>query len=345
MSDVSQTGVGGRSAEDRDGVVSRAGVMPLGDHLEELRVCCLRALAGLVLAAGISLAFAEGILAYLLRPALVVLRAHGQPAEIQALGPPDAFVMYLKIAFLCGLIISMPWILIQIWRFVSVGLYRNERRFVRTVAPASCVLFACGVAFMFYVVLPIILNFFVSFGEGIKVADVEGNWFQKLAVSAEKVAESDESIVLGADVPLLEHDPVKPPEGSVWVNSSRNLYCVQTATGTLTIPMQPAGKIAAIKSQFGLSFYVSFVLTLSLAFGLAFELPLVILFVTGMGIVTVDELSRARRYIILGILTGAAILTPPDVISQLLLAFPMFILFEGALVVARYVTSRKELAG
>jgi sec-independent protein translocase protein TatC len=81
--------------------------------------------------------------------------------------------------------------------------------------------------------------------------------------------------------------------------------------------------------------YLNFVLTLFLAFGVTFEVPIVVLVLTRMGIVTIEQLVNVRPYFIVGAFIVAAIVTPPDVISQLLLAFPMWLLFEVGLLAAR----------
>lgn len=81
--------------------------------------------------------------------------------------------------------------------------------------------------------------------------------------------------------------------------------------------------------------YLNFVLTLFIAFGLTFEVPIVVLVLTRMGIVTVEQLVDIRPYFIVGAFVVAAIVTPPDVLSQLLLAFPMWLLFEVGLLAAR----------
>lgn len=81
--------------------------------------------------------------------------------------------------------------------------------------------------------------------------------------------------------------------------------------------------------------YLNFVITLFLAFGVTFEVPIVVLVLTRMGIVTIEQLVNIRPYFIVGAFVVAAIVTPPDVISQLLLAFPMWLLFEIGLLAAR----------
>jgi sec-independent protein translocase protein TatC len=121
----------------------------------------------------------------------------------------------------------------------------------------------------------------------------------------------------------------------MWFDASRDRLCIQGEETIFVTPLQPARNVAAVRNQFSLGQYVGFVMMLSLGFGLAFELPLIVLFVTSMGIFTADELARSRRHVIFGIVALAAVLTPPDVISQVLLAVPMILLFETALFVSR----------
>ena len=83
--------------------------------------------------------------------------------------------------------------------------------------------------------------------------------------------------------------------------------------------------------------YFDFVLTLFLAFGLAFETPIAVVILTRMGIVSLEQLRGARPYIVVGAFVLAAIFTPPDVVSQLLLAFPLWLLFESGLLVASWI--------
>ncbi len=336
------TSAEGQSRAKDEQEPSERGVMSFGEHLEELRSCSIRALIGVGIACAFSLVFAKQVLAFVLRPALVVLEAHGQRASIQALSPPDTFLTYLKMALLTGLIIAMPWVLMQIWRFVSLGLYQREQRFLRMFTPISIGLFVIGVAFMYFIVLPIVLNFFVGFGQRIVVTDVQPSALQTWLIGKGTEDEASQPPPVEAGIPTRETDPVDPPLGSAWINASSSLLCVQTKYGVFSVPMERIDRVAAVKSQFALKDYVGFVLALSLAFGLAFEVPLVVVFLASTGIVTVDQMAKARRYVIFGIVVAGAILTPPDVLSQLLLAVPMVLLFEIALQVAKVVVRRKE---
>ena len=86
--------------------------------------------------------------------------------------------------------------------------------------------------------------------------------------------------------------------------------------------------------------YFSFVITMFLAFGVTFEIPIIVMVLVRMGVVSVEKLRSLRPYVIVGAFIAAAIVTPPDVISQFMLAVPMCLLFEAGLFFARFVTKR-----
>lgn len=89
--------------------------------------------------------------------------------------------------------------------------------------------------------------------------------------------------------------------------------------------------------------YFSFVLTMFLAFGVTFEIPVVVIMLVKMGIVPVEKLREARPYVIVGAFVVAAIVTPPDVLSQFMLAVPMCLLYEAGLLLARFVGARAKV--
>ena len=90
--------------------------------------------------------------------------------------------------------------------------------------------------------------------------------------------------------------------------------------------------------------YFSFVITMFLAFGITFEIPIVVILLVRMGMVTIEQLKEARPYVIVGAFVVAAIVTPPDVLSQFLLAVPMCILYEAGIIVARFTGVRPGAA-
>jgi sec-independent protein translocase protein TatC len=91
--------------------------------------------------------------------------------------------------------------------------------------------------------------------------------------------------------------------------------------------------------------YLDFVLTMFFAFGVAFEVPVAVVLLVLTGIVQVESLGKNRGYVIIGIFVVAAFLTPPDAISQTIMALPMWLLYEGGLVMARIMQKmRRESA-
>ncbi|MFP6763367.1 MAG: twin-arginine translocase subunit TatC, partial [Planctomycetaceae bacterium] len=75
----------------------------------------------------------------------------------------EAFLTYLKVAFIAGLIMASPWVMYQIWQFVAAGLYPHERRYIYIYLPLSTILFLVGVVFCFFAVFPFVLNFLLGF--------------------------------------------------------------------------------------------------------------------------------------------------------------------------------------
>ncbi|MCH8969946.1 MAG: twin-arginine translocase subunit TatC [Planctomycetes bacterium] len=308
--------------------------MSFGDHLEELRTRLILSLVGLVAATIVCLIFNKHVISFVLRPAFVVLRKYGQEPALQSLSPPDTFMIWIKIALLCGVVLSSPWLIWQMWQFVASGLYEVERRYVRWFGLASPVLFLVGVTFMFFVVLPIVLNFFASLNQSFPVPGTELTWLEELLVGPQEVVpESPQA--MPPLVSLLNEDPQQPPPGTLWFNQTLNQLRLAGVDRTYQMRMRPLEDAAAVSSQYSIDFYVSFILTLSLAFGVAFQLPIVVIFLSLSGIVSVEDLARARKYVIFGIVIASALLTPPDVFSQILLAIPMAILYEGGLIVSR----------
>jgi Tat protein translocase TatC len=317
--------------------------MSFGDHLEELRTCLMRAFLGVGAGTILALVFGREILSIIFQPLFAAQVANGLPPSLQALAPTAGFLAYLKIGFLSGLILTMPWVLYQLWQFVASGLYKHEQRFVRRMIPGSLGLFVLGVLFLYLIVLPIVLNFFIRFNHSFSPPDPRGpSLFRFLLPAPEEEKEVQLPPELGS-APLLEKDPESPETGAFWINTLDNRLKVSTATGIQSVALQQDASTSSLSSQFAIDFYISFVLMLALAFGIAFQLPIVVFFLAWSRIVPASAMARARRYVLFGIIVAAAMLTPPDVISQLLLAVPMYGLFELGLLVAR-ITERRARA-
>lgn len=98
-----------------------------------------------------------------------------------------------------------------------------------------------------------------------------------------------------------------------------------------------------IKNQFNLDSYISMFKTSLIACGLFFELPVIIYFLSRLGLVSAEFLRKTRKYSVVGILVVAAIVTPPDVVSQIIVSIPMLIIFEGSIWIAAIVGKKKEI--
>ncbi|MHC4266289.1 MAG: twin-arginine translocase subunit TatC [Planctomycetota bacterium] len=234
--------------------------MSLGDHLEELRARLILAILGLVIGTIICLFFGTRIITFIESP------YNKLPTErpLVVLAPADAFIGYMKISLIAGLLLSSPWVFYQLWMFISAGLYPHEKKYIHVAVPFSAILFVTGALFFLFVVAPISLLFFLKFGEFIKV---EPNWtFQK---------------------------------------------------------------------------YISFMTTLMLVFGIGFQTPIAIFFLNRTGLVSIQALKKSRKYILLGVFVVAAVATPPDVISQITLAIPLYALFELGILLG-YLSNRKK---
>jgi len=326
-----------RPPEDREGR------MPFGDHLEELRLRVIYVLAGFIAGTGACLFFARDVLRFVCQPAVAIFQINDLPARLQMLSVQEPFTIWLKMGVLAGLVVSTPFTIWQIWRFVALGLYPRERRFVRVTAPTSLALFSVGVLFFHFCVLPIVLHFFIGFGKKFQLGDVRPTWLQQMILRAEPPSAATPATQPALPLwPVLNGDPPDPRPGQVWIDAQTHQIRFATPDGVRHVPSGPAGNKAYLESQFRLNEYVSFVLSLYLAFGLAFQLPIVVIFLGAMDIASVKDMARARRYVIFFIFVAAAILTPPDVVSQMLLGIPMVLLFEGGLLAARFLLRHRE---
>ena len=129
--------------------------MTVLEHLVELRHRLVKAVLALIVTTSISLLFTRRFLALLTAP-----MGDNLP---QAISPTETIVIYFKVALIGGLILAMPVIVYQLISFIVPGLYPHERRYLRVIVPASSLLFAAGVAFAYYVMLPAAIPFLLNF--------------------------------------------------------------------------------------------------------------------------------------------------------------------------------------
>ncbi len=134
-----------------------AAVMPLFDHLAELRRRIAVALVAVVVGTVVGFVFGQRI--------IEIVKAPYGDAPLLLLAPGEGFFITLKVAIVVGVVLAMPVILFELWRFVSPGLTTAERRLARPWVPLALVFFVAGVA-VAYVVLPFAIAFLSSFGSG-----------------------------------------------------------------------------------------------------------------------------------------------------------------------------------
>ncbi len=104
---------------------------------------------------------------------------------------------------------------------------------------------------------------------------------------------------------------------------------------SLTFLVNFNDKVLGLKSAFTFTEYISFITTLTIVFGIAFQMPIGIFFLTGSGLLSIAQLCKARKYVLFAIVIIAAIATPPDIISQLTLALPLYLLYELGIIFSR----------
>ncbi|TAN41097.1 MAG: twin-arginine translocase subunit TatC [Nitrospirae bacterium] len=155
--------------------------MPLTEHLTELRKRVLIALGGLLAAFMISFNYSEDIFRLIMFPlryeldfsvrdmyAHFIQKDKLQTTKLVFLAPAEAFWMNLKVAFVAGLLLALPLVFHQLWKFISPGLHKNEKKYVAPFVFSSTILFLIGAAFCFFIVLPFAMGFLLTY----KVGDV-----------------------------------------------------------------------------------------------------------------------------------------------------------------------------
>jgi sec-independent protein translocase protein TatC len=306
--------------------------MSLGDHIEELRRCLLRALLGLAVGIGVCLALGDQIMAIMCWPAAVVMRYRHMAVHLRVLAPAESFITYMEVTLIWGLILSAPFALWQLWRFIAAGLYPTERRLVSRYVPLSIGLFILGVAFFLLVMAPLCLNFFVGFTQSSFPTPTWANPLMPAAAPLAATAPAATQPAAPMHLPVLAVDPPQPREGDVWISAADGRVHVFLAGKTAILE---AGSPSFLSSDLTLNNYISFVSRLSLMFGVGFQVPIAVFLLAGTRLVRLDVLRRSRKYVVLIVLIVAAVLTPgPDVVSQLALGLPMYLLFELGLVLA-----------
>ncbi|HPR64586.1 MAG TPA: twin-arginine translocase subunit TatC [Thermoanaerobaculia bacterium] len=135
--------------------------MTVLEHLQELRSCLLRSLIAVFLGFLVCWAMASRLFAFLAQPAYEALNG----GKLAFTGLTDPFMLYMKVAFIAGLFLTSPYILLQIWNFIAPGLYPKERRLIVPFVFFTTVFFLAGGYFGYRVVLPLMCDFFITLGK------------------------------------------------------------------------------------------------------------------------------------------------------------------------------------
>ena len=231
------------------------------DNLIELRSRLIKCSIAVVFCFVCLIYFSNEIYQTLAEPLQAFLPASSSMIATEVASP---FLTPLKLTFFVSLLISMPYSLNQVWKFIAPGMYQNEKSLSFLVMLSSLLLFYSGIIFTYFLVLPLVFSFFTS--------------------------SAPEGILVMTDI----------------------------------------------------SRYLDFVLSMMFAFSFAFEIPVFIFLLIWSGVSSPESLSAKRPYVIIGCFTVGMFVTPPDVISQTLLAIPAWLLFEGGLIMARLFVGNKN---
>jgi sec-independent protein translocase protein TatC len=234
---------------------------------------------------------------------------------------------YLQVSIICGLIIAGPWIVYQLWLFVAAGLYPNERKTVTKYIPLSIGLMLTGVLFVYFVVLPLTVDFFLTFTSGIPLP-----------------GGATPNIIADVKVPpvftIVDGDPANPPEGAEWYNKRQDRLKIRIMGDTRLITFGPDN---LLNPQITLDDYIGFVLTFMLVFAVSFQLPLVLLALVRIGIVEIDFLKKQRKIVYFVMAIVAAVIAPGDVVlSMLSLLIPMLFLYEFGIWLAQWGEKQRK---
>jgi sec-independent protein translocase protein TatC len=159
MSEFAAAGASGSSEKDP------MPTMGFLDHLEELRKRVVYSIIAVGIGFGVCWWKVERIYDFMQRPIIDVLHNHHLPEHLGYLNPTDPFNLYLKVAALSGLFLTSPFVLYQVWMFISPGLYRNEKKYVIPFMVSTIFLFLSGGYFGYRIVYPRALGFLIDVGK------------------------------------------------------------------------------------------------------------------------------------------------------------------------------------
>jgi sec-independent protein translocase protein TatC len=306
--------------------------MTVGEHLEDLRKRLILALVGFVIASCFCLYFGRSlIIPTFCRPLTTTLAKYNLPPQLHSDEVPDVFTSYLNISLISAAAIASPWIAWQFWQFVAAGLYPHERKYITKYVPLSIGLLITGMLFVYYLVLPWTLEFFIAFSIGVplEMGDVPAVTPPAYATTQATTQPTTQPTYLQ----IVPSAPPRPAEGQWWYNESMHRVEAFLGGETRVIRFSADNLIA---TEYKLPDYIDLVVGMLITFGLSFQLPLVVLALVRVGIVERDTLKDMRRYVYFGIAILSAAITPGDTITAtVLLTGPLILLYEMGIWLSR----------
>lgn len=302
-------------------------------HLDELRWRLIYALCGFAVAVGVCAYFTNDIVAMFCRPLVNALAERNLNPQLCFSAVGDALSIWFRITAVSAVVLASPWIIYQFWLFVAAGLYTHERYLVYRLVPTSILLMIAGVIFAFLVVLPASLGFLLDVGSDFPSILSGGS------------AHVDADAASSPSITPISGDPENLQPFCFWFDTRHRQLKVSIPSredpskGEMVILPFTSGNLAV--PLITLDSYVDMVLMWLAIFGASFQLPLIEMGLVRVGILTVEQLKRARRFAYLGLTVLAALIMPDVLSGTLALLLPLCILYElGILLATRRPISR-----
>jgi sec-independent protein translocase protein TatC len=153
------------TASSDEDVPEQMPAMSFLEHLEELRKRIIYSIISVAVGFFVCWGYAERIFGLMQQPIMIALKRNGMPEKLVYLSPTEPFNLYLKIGLMAGVFVAAPFILYQVWMFISPGLYRNERTYVVPFMISTIALFVGGGYFGYKLVYPQALEFLIGYGK------------------------------------------------------------------------------------------------------------------------------------------------------------------------------------
>ena len=231
---------------------------------------------------------------------------------------------------------GLTLVVYQAWRFISAGLYEHEQQVAYILAPFSAIMSLLGIGFTYYILLPMCLVFFFTFSTYYPTIEPGDpgfiiNWMKGDRQKALK-AEDPPHAASPLKIPVLRSDPQPPEEGTLWINESdgqiktfynNSLYVLAINPDRLLAPYPEIGR------------FVKFAVGMGLGIVIAFQLPVFMLVLGWTNLFDPAQVTAYRKYCVFACFAAAAVLTPTDLLSMIVLAMPLWGLFELGLVLMK----------